>query len=58
MKGKEQRARDRGTRRGAEVDGAQTRARGQGSNKKSDTRTRKKDQVSQAGAERLEFQES
>lgn len=46
-----------GKRRGAEVDGAQTGAKGQGSNKKSDTRTREKDQVSQAGAERLKFQE-
>ncbi len=56
--GEEQGARDRGKRRGAEVDGAQTGAKGQGSNKKSDTRTRERDQVSQAGAERLKFQES
>lgn len=45
-----------GKRRGAEVDGAQTGAKRQ--NEKSDTRTREKDQVSQAGAERLKFQES
>lgn len=59
MRGMEQGAGDRGEEKWhVEVDRAQTGAKGQGSNKKSDTRTREKDQVSQAGAERLHFQES
>ncbi len=45
-----------GKRGGEEVDGAQTEATGRGSNKKCATRTREKDRVSQAGAERLKFQ--
>lgn len=56
MRGEEQGASDRGEETWRR--GAQTGAKGQGSNKKSDTRTREKDQVSQAGAERLKFQES
>lgn len=58
MGGKEQGASDRG---GGDVaqrsTGHKQKPEAKGSNKKSDTRTRMKDRVSQAGAERLKFQE-
>lgn len=59
MRGEEQRSKWQGGRDVAQRSTAHKQGqKGQGSNKKSDTRTREKDQVSQAGAERLKFQES